>query len=447
MGYVAEINSFFIDTFGVNLGEERIYEMISDSERLANEDNFLVDLNENQKNFMSDYFPYKFPKHFYNFAIENLLRNRIQELPEDTNYIGIIKKYFHKLHKSSGYFYMDFDINKLDEFITNMDNNPLITNEDKIKYLPDEEKYKLVLDTISKMWVSSEKNPSIFENSSDFEPILQRNIQYRDHLIHSYNVFLIGYYIINKLYEIDSSLFISNRQNTNLTWMLASTFHDIAYPIQEIESWSNDMIKTFFGTNPNFQFRINELMPPIYIDFMRLLSIFNKEPFQSLESINFRNIDWTIYDSINTELIEKKEHGVIGALILSHLLAVRQKFSEGGEWDFLYSHLPASHAICLHHLSYIPVQFRKHPFAFLLSIIDEIQDWGRPSSRKDIDDFYLIDLKIVNEEKPKIEFTLNISTEKEEKLQQILSKERFSANGKIIISIKNLEHEIICIDN
>jgi hypothetical protein len=130
-----------------------------------------------------------------------------------------------------------------------------------------EDRYENVLSAISELWVSSDKNPSLFKDTKDFEPILRRKgMPYRDHFIHSFNVFLLGYYIINKLNEShpDRNYFGTREQDWNLTWMLTSTFHDVAYPVQETESWLNDLFEKFLGVNPKFSLSITQIMPPIY---------------------------------------------------------------------------------------------------------------------------------------------------------------------------------------
>lgn len=71
--------------------------------------------------------------------------------------------------------------------------------------------------------------------------------------------------------------------------------------------------------------------------------------------------------------------------MLAHLLAIRQGFASrerGGLYgDFSSIHVPACHAICLHNLETITVEFERYPLAFLLILCDELQDWGRHVSR------------------------------------------------------------------
>ena len=132
---------------------------------------------------------------------DRLLAEKVLSLREPPRYFDLIKDYF--------------------------ENQPNLDARHSI-----ERRYRSVLDMVSKLWVNSRKNPSIFKEVKEFEPVLKKIPHYRDHFSHSLNVFLLGYYFINRLNEIHPHIdFKSN--DRNLTWMLASTFHDTAYAIQE----------------------------------------------------------------------------------------------------------------------------------------------------------------------------------------------------------------------
>jgi len=440
MDYLDDIVAFFQrDPMRTDFNKNTLKVALSRSREITGEDDFLNQFEPDEINTLLEYFPFRSSINFYNFAYEFLLKNKINSLTSPTKYSNIIDNYFNKLFNSDG-IYVDLSFLNLQHYTP---------DDQKKRYLPPEEKYKLVLSSFSNLWVSSEKSPSLFQNASEFEPILQRNMNYREHFIHSFNVFLLGYYIINKLLDIKPKLFEHNRDVINLTWMLASTFHDVAYPIQEIESWLNDMLKIFIGINPRYQFKVNELIPAIYTDFLRMISQYHKDKNLSIQSSNMWNIDYRFFNEMNTRLIENKEHGVLGALLLAHLLAVRQGFSDRNPpWDFLYSHLPACHAISVHHLENIPIKFTKNQFAFLLILCDEIQDWGRPSTNKNRDIFYLKDINIINDTVPTIELCLNISDNRKDLLKNKLSKERLIAEKNIKIIIKDTNDNIILdIDN
>ena len=303
-----------------------------------------------------------------------------------------------------------------------------------------EKRYKSVLDVISKLWVTSEKNPSIFKEAKDFEPILQRIPKYRDHFILSFNVFLLGYYITNTLKRINPDLDLKSN-DYNLTWMLASTFHDVAYALQEIEFWFNELLERFLGVNPKFSFNIVEVMPLIYVDFMRMISRWHKYPVQGpISSETLAITDWMFYNEVSSKLVEK-DHGVLGGLMLAHLLAVREGFAKERKWDFLYNHLPACHAITVHHLTSIPIKFSKHPIAFMLMLCDELQDWGRPSNQANQDIIYLNEMNITEMDCPEIQFVIEISKTRKKILRKTLSN--LHTCGKVKVTIRDTEKRII----
>ena len=94
---------------------------------------------------------------------DELLQRKINELSVSDDYLPIIREYF------------ETSCSTLDS------------------------KYELVEKTINRLWNTSRKNPSQFSVFKPFEQIMQKDRRYRDHLIHSYNVFLLGYYLMKKL--------------------------------------------------------------------------------------------------------------------------------------------------------------------------------------------------------------------------------------------------------
>ena len=297
-------------------------------------------------------------------------------------------------------------------------------------------KYGTVAKIITDLWVNSRKDPSIFENSQKFEPILQDIPNYRDHFIHSFYVFSVGYYVINKLSELIGTDFREylGSNAPNLTWMLASTFHDVAYPIERIDSWLGTLIGGFIGISPKNYFNFENIIPNIYYDFMKMICRWHKNPMHGLSSGNeIGSIDWPLYNELNSKLLEKN-HGVLSGLILAHQLAARERFAEYGDaWDFFNMHLPACHAICLHALD-VKIDFSKHPFAFLLVLFDELQDWGRPSKMEEKEKLFLQDLEVVNVDVPEIRITVAVSEERKEELVRVL-KSRLETSKKVRIVV------------
>lgn len=309
-------------------------------------------------------------------------------------------------------------------------------------------RYDLVERTISSLWSDSQKSTTsqIFYEMRNFEPILQQNKRYRDHFIHSFNVYLLGYYILNKIMTDQSTNPYRSRSNDpNLTWMLTSTFHDIAYPLQEIDSWINKIIKTFLGIDQHISINIGNMIPPIYNEYMQMISRENRHRLQGIHSSNLSSIDWKLYSKLNEKIIEK-DHGVWSSLILAHSLLIKEGYgdTEGGiPGDFNINHLPAIHAIALHTLTEDEIIYETHPFAYLLALTDELQDWGRPTNNPDNESFYLDDINYSNSS-DKINLTFKISEinhDKTEKLQKNLCRLKTRGQMKFVI-LNNLGNTI-----
>jgi hypothetical protein len=289
----------------------------------------------------------------------------------------------------------------------------------KLEPLKLKEKYGCVLDSINYLWISSDKDSSIFKNAQDFEPILQNILGYRDHFIHSFNVFLLGYYIINRLKEINPD-FNFKTNNYNLTWMLASTFHDVAYPIETMDDWLNQLLEKFLGIRPNFYHNIMQLLPLSYGYFLQMISSQHKSPHPLTLKESLEEIDFPLFHKINAGLIEKN-HGVLGALMLAHLLATKEN-KNGDAWDFLINNLPACHAVCMHNLKSIDIEFSRHPFAFLLVLCDELQDEGRPSKHPNQDTIRFINIDIIDASLPKVQIKIEITKARKKSLKKSLKR-------------------------
>lgn len=403
---IAEKEPFFDD-----IDKKKIIEYLKENRYDMDDQAFLNRFDDREKLKLKTKYPDKIVNNVYNELSTYLLKNKIESLSY-VRYSENIKTYYDDLFTGG------FNFNR---------------------------QYDYVFNCISQLWLDSQKNPSIFKTSKDFEPILQKRELYRDHFIHSLNVFLLGYYIINK---IEPNIFITNMNTNmqeqiddvtdiNLIWMLTSTFHDVAYPIQTIELWLNDLLKTLLGINPNYKINILDIVPPIYLDFMKMISAYNlNQDTKKWTQNDYNKIDWNYYNQFNSEIMNK-DHGLISGLMLAHLLAIREGWGDGHlvSKNFLLNQLPACHAISLHNLRN-EISFNKFPFAFLLTLCDEIQDWGRPSIDKDKEIFFLKKLDIENSTIPVINIHLHISETRTKQMVDNLSS-RMHTDSRLKIRIFN----------
>jgi len=305
-------------------------------------------------------------------------------------------------------------------------------------------RYDYVLNSITELWKLLGINPELFYTNKDFEVVLQRIQYYRDHYIHSFNVFLLGYIILNELDKVSgiSNFKLKHKQSTfNMediisTWVLASTFHDAAYPIEKSENWLNELFEKYFGIKSDLKIDEKEITPYLYLDFMKWMCKYNKDTNTSALA-NFDNVDWKYNSALNTQLV-KKDHGVFGALFLLHIIGIREQSLNN---ELVKKYLPAAHAICTHNML-TKIDFTTHPYAFLLVLCDELQDWGRPTLREK-DYLYLEGLRVTNPINPIIEIRVLISQSRTKYLQKMLSKDRLITNSSVHIEITDQNNKKI----
>ena len=138
-----------------------------------------------------------------------------------------------------------------------------------------EVKLKALRSVIKKLWVDAQKEETfkILLDFEEFEKMLfQSNSDYRGHYVHQFDVFLLGYYILNTIRQSNKPVASVFNGNSNLTWMLASTFHDMGYPIQQIDEWFSSFLKTFLKIDTVYQIEIEKIVTPVFYDYLKFIS-------------------------------------------------------------------------------------------------------------------------------------------------------------------------------
>lgn len=252
--------------------------------------------------------------------------------------------------------------------------------------------YEIALGTSKKLWseVCGVEYPEI---QRQLEDILLRNSEYRDHFLHQFMVFLLGAYIIDKLYKEDKEYIkqFNSRYNCKIEkmWLLASTYHDFNYSIERYNIWS----KEFFG-------HALSILGDNDLSSLKLDAAFIRENFllktsKICEALDLK-MDHIVMNFFYEQTISKRNHGLLSALSLLKLFENNRRsckikqsalvqtavaialhdeniwsaFSgreEDEEWNCNFAK-----KVFLQNL-----EFKKYPLGFLLIFCDTVQEWGR----------------------------------------------------------------------
>jgi hypothetical protein len=177
--------------------------------------------------------------------------------------------------------------------------------------------YQIALDTIKKLWVevSGVKYPEI---QRQLEDILLRNPEYRDHFLHQFQVFLLGAYIIDKLYDHKEKCITEFKESYECgienAWLLASTYHDFNYSIQEYDLW----IKEFFPQALSISQNAKCTLSPLNLDvaFIRENFLLKTQEICKVLNIEMNDI---VMNFFYEEATTRRNHGLLSALSLLKL--------------------------------------------------------------------------------------------------------------------------------
>lgn len=267
-----------------------------------------------------------------------------------------------------------------------------------------------IIEYLQNMYFPNFKNSfDLFKALKDFEDKLLYSyvVYYRDHFLHSFQVFLLGCYIIDELITNDIPFDFLSRTNVDgflRTWFLISIYHDIGYLSQNLIKISENINKSYFKNISGIRLSKLELLISEKLDsiFYELLEEISYDLLLGEEKYFFlgvKNEDLEMQKNIYlNELIENyhfRNHGIISSLFLYYTLNLDIDFiiAEKKE-EFLKEFKLASAAIATHDLEKqgrIHLNVSKNPFGCLLIICDNIQEWERPqelSLEKDLSDLW-----------------------------------------------------------
>ena len=228
-----------------------------------------------------------------------------------------------------------------------------------------------------------DKFTDLLKKFPDVERALYKIPEYRDHLIHQIQVFLLGFCILSEIKETMSD----NDEAYNLLglrdvswiqkWFLTSGFHDIGYPFEKMNKWLDSFFKDMLIQDDS----TGELgnVPCIFnwgaiFGCGEHLKHFNMlvekicEVFQTDD--NQKNI---ILRELAQRIVVCPDHAVLSALIILNFISSEEA-------------IDAAVAVCLHDIEVAgmirdklerPLSFQEAPLACLLAFCDTAQEWGR----------------------------------------------------------------------
>jgi GAF domain-containing protein len=219
----------------------------------------------------------------------------------------------------------------------------------------------------------------VFINFQRHEGILYSLPNYRDHIVHVFHVFVLGYVLLNRWHKIGVPIFQQEKgilTDANLkTWFIASIQQDIAYPLQTVESWVPRFPKDTLELDA--EIRVTFDWSPIFLSEKNVENIEKlTERFLagtdkncgSQKKIDFKN--WMYY-----QLLKKHDHGALSSLSLLNL-----------DWKPIDLECAQDSAIIVLLHNYCKdnkvsslgnLEFELYPLAFVLAFCDAAQEWGR----------------------------------------------------------------------
>lgn len=226
----------------------------------------------------------------------------------------------------------------------------------------------------------NEKITKYLEPLNDFQEILFQLPNYREHFIHQFNVFLIGYLILNTINKQQFKHFtdcLHNDKNVFQAWFLTSLMHDTGYPLGKAGHWSKKFLHKMFDLKDSQAeqqtLNINELLASQLLQHGAIdWLLFIIDEIKRIFNLQENDVDELKQIALN-QFLTHLDEDIIAALLLV-------KAGKDTKLDDTIVSISAT-AIAIHSE---PLQkflkkifFSMHPLAFLLCYCDNIQEQGR----------------------------------------------------------------------
>ena len=266
--------------------------------------------------------------------------------------------------------------------------------------------YQFVTESLSLLWKKI-LNIEYSDFLATYEPALlhvfaekKEEYIYRDHYIHQFQVFLLGLYFIDCFYEK-----FKGYTNPEVSWLIAATFHDMAYPIQQLDKWMDKFFKEAFLTEKLGHIELESQF--VKQGFLRSFNFIMEQFCTKIMNAHFCG-DWLAKeDSVLQCFYEhitgpNKQHCLLSSISLLKMLYEKKPRIikiDDIEFSIIFREIiiPSALAIALHDKKVwgklnndkdwesdrgncpLPsLEFERDPLSFLLIFCDCVQEWGRP---------------------------------------------------------------------
>ncbi len=279
------------------------------------------------------------------------------------------------------------------------------------------DEFNFVSDVFNKLWLDC-IGLQYTDFLEKFEPSLQYIFAekrektgkiYRDHYIHQFQVFLLGLFIIDKLYDVFKDK--DRYKYPELSWLIASSFHDVAYPVQLYNTWSGDFFQSILKIpkekNPGIlELKSAFIERSFLTSIAHIITMLLKVHIKEDPIDNWLDKEQAIVNFFCNSITrrENQDHGVLSSISLSKILSeknerdkIKQKFKKDFKEVFQDLFVPSMLSIALHDSNILngickgagkcksslnrlgSLNFNDDPLTFLLIFCDNVQEWGRPS--------------------------------------------------------------------
>ena len=197
------------------------------------------------------------------------------------------------------------------------------------------------------------------------ESFLQRLSNYRDHYLHSFHVFLLGYMRHLTWWRMGMNGIVPKTKVMVRRWFTSAIFHDVAYAVERSDDALEDFFKNSLSEGVSCQINMSPLISSPRTKIIEHYETLKNE----LSRDGQKQADFVRW--LFKHLIKTKSHGILAAVILLNL-----NWKEEDRASFAPR---AALDIILHNYHDSPeegwkMSFNKFPQAGLLTYCDEIQE-------------------------------------------------------------------------